>query len=525
MGSFAADHLVRDGPAFVEVGPRGRRRRRAGPADDRRHHPDPPGDRLRLPAAAASRSATAPVRRVEEFKEKPAVRRGAALRRLRALPVERQHVRLAGRRLPRRAGPPAARRCTPGCAAIAAAWDTAEPRRGARRDLADAAEDLRRLRGDGGRGRGRPGRHRARRLRLERRRRLPHPRRRAAAPTAPATWSSTRGTGEPKPDGAAARQRPAASWCRSRAGWSPRSACATWSSSTRPTRCWSAPATAPRTSRQLVDELKERGEDGTLTVSADWSPLHRLVSCRLRCDTSNSSVAGNEASDLLPGTLAGGAGRARRAPRPSGRCSTRARSRRASPCSCSGTRRPLVGAPPGVRRRRENGPHRRRRGAGAARRLGLRASARTSAPRPARCGPSGRSSPGSARPTPSRRRVRAADRAQPVPAAPGDQRRAARAAGITPLPPGERVHAAVHRARPAPAAPPRPSRWVDRLVHRRPAGQRGGGGVHPGRHAAARPALPGHRRRASRSWSRSPAWRACSTPTRGRGRRSSGRTR
>ena len=43
----------------------------AGPADDPRHHPDPPRDRLRLPAVRRRRSATARCCAVEEFKEKP----------------------------------------------------------------------------------------------------------------------------------------------------------------------------------------------------------------------------------------------------------------------------------------------------------------------------------------------------------------------------------------------------------------------------------------------------------------------
>ena len=225
MGSFAADHLIVDGPRFVEVVREAVGRRRAGPADDDRHHADPAGDRLRLPADAAPLLGDGTVRRVEEFKEKPAydvarryVESGGYLWNA-GMFVWRVDVFLAelARQQPA---------LHAGLTAIAAAWDDPAPRRGARRDLADAAEDLRRLRGDGGRGRGRPGRHRARRLRLDRRRRLPHARRRAAARRR-RQRGGRGGRRRSQAAGAAARHDRAASWCRSPAAWSPRSACAT----------------------------------------------------------------------------------------------------------------------------------------------------------------------------------------------------------------------------------------------------------------------------------------------------------
>ena len=48
MGSFAADHVIADRPAFAAGGTAGRWSRRGGLAGDPRHRADPPVDRVRL---------------------------------------------------------------------------------------------------------------------------------------------------------------------------------------------------------------------------------------------------------------------------------------------------------------------------------------------------------------------------------------------------------------------------------------------------------------------------------------------
>ena len=109
MGSFAADHLIaRPGPAFADGDPAGDGRRAeqgllmtVGITPTRPETGygylqcgDPVGD--------------GPVLRGRGVQGEAGVRRGRGLPEVRQLPVERRHVRLAGRRLPRRAGPPAA---------------------------------------------------------------------------------------------------------------------------------------------------------------------------------------------------------------------------------------------------------------------------------------------------------------------------------------------------------------------------------------------------------------------------------
>lgn len=167
MGSFAADHLIRDPDSWVGTVQQAVRGAEQG--------------MLMTVGITPTRAETGygyletgdptegvPWRPVAEFKEKPAaevaeayVRSGRHLWNA-SMFVWRVDVFLAelARQQPG---------LHAGVTAIAAAWGTLSRTR-SWRDLADPAEDLRRLRGDGGRGHGGSRRDGAGRLRLERRR-------------------------------------------------------------------------------------------------------------------------------------------------------------------------------------------------------------------------------------------------------------------------------------------------------------------------------------------------------------------
>ena len=262
MGSFAADHLVRR-PGRV------RRPRSAAAVAGAAAGllmtvgitPDPPRDRLRLPAVrrALGDGGGASGDRVQG----EAVRDGGARRTCdsgrylwnASMFVWRVEVFL-GELAAAAAG------AHDGLAAIADAWGTPEQDR----VLGEVWPTLPKISVDhavmeGAAAAGLVG-DRAGRLRLDRRRRLRHAGRGARRPTARA----------PTPAGNVVvadadavpvvllRDRRLGGGGRTRAGWSPPSGCATSSWWTPRTRCWSATASRAQEIKTIVDELKSRGD-------------------------------------------------------------------------------------------------------------------------------------------------------------------------------------------------------------------------------------------------------------------------
>ena len=251
------------------------------------------------------------MRPVEEFKEKPAAEVAEALRRAPAGTCGTPACSSGGSTSSWPSWPASSRRCTPACAAIAEAWGTAGAGRGARRGLADAAEDLGRLRGDGGRGRGRPGRHRARRLRLERRRRLPHPRRGARRPTSAGNVVRRRA----EADGAS---RACCCSDTDRLVVVPQSGRLVAALGVRdliivdtPDALLVCPRDRAQDVKKLVDELKERGEDGRYVSSGGRVPARPVG----RSAPASGSGSGPARTSRAPRLVADLLDRARRGDR------------------------------------------------------------------------------------------------------------------------------------------------------------------------------------------------------------------
>ena len=259
MGSFAADHLIRDAAAFVEAV----REAMAGAAHGLLMTvgitPDPARDRLRLPPVRRRRSAPAGARRWRSSRRSPPYDVAERLRRrpggtcgTPSMFVWRVDVFLAelARQQPE---------LHAGLVAIAAAWGTDEQEE----VLGEVWPTLPRISVDyavmeGAAAAGRVG-DRARRLRLERRRRLPHPRRRARRPTRRATSCSDAGT-EDEAGGAAARRA-------EHLVVVPQSGRLVAALGVRDlvivdtrTRVLVCPRDRAQDVKRLVDELKERGE-------------------------------------------------------------------------------------------------------------------------------------------------------------------------------------------------------------------------------------------------------------------------
>ena len=161
VGSFAADHVVRDGAAFAARGAP-RRRRWPGPGwlvtIGHRARPRPrPGSATSSWATRWTSPARRRARQVRRFVEKPDAATAAVVRRAR-VPLERRHVRRPGRDAARAARP------RPPGAARRAARDRRRPGTGRTRaatpgpGLAGARDDRHRPRGGRAGGRRRAGR-------------------------------------------------------------------------------------------------------------------------------------------------------------------------------------------------------------------------------------------------------------------------------------------------------------------------------------------------------------------------------